>query len=381
MKPANQNEIDILLRSLARRDGGVLSSPLDTAEHLDADELNAFAEGIVTERARARYSAHLAECANCRAIVVNLTQSAGFAATELAPEVTPSMSFWEQLSGFLSYPPLRFVIPAIVLVSIIGIGVIALREKEPGDFVAQHDTSQQPNLPPADQVVPSQSPLPKELSAPPAASGESVAGASPADSRRGERAGSIAGVQTSEGPATLRKEADDQPSQPTPTFAPDLAAAAPPPAPAERDRAQTLVRQEAAKRKVEAEEHAAQPQASDSLNRGKAATTPGAAGNEPRRRDVAGLMRENRTSEDKDKNKSDTSERADSRTVSGKRFIRQNNSWIDVAYQQSRATTNVKRGSEQYRALVADEPGLRTFAEQLGGEVIVVWKGRAYRFY
>ena len=91
-------------------------------------------------------------------------------------------------------------------------------------------------------------------------------------------------------------------------------------------------------------------------------------------------MVERRDNEDKDKNKTDTSEREGTTTVAGKRFVRQNNSWIDAAYQQ-RATTNVKRGSEQYRALVADEPGLRPFAEQLGGEVIVVWKGRAYRFY
>jgi hypothetical protein len=39
----------------------------------------------------------------------------------------------------------------------------------------------------------------------------------------------------------------------------------------------------------------------------------------------------------------------------------------------------VTRGSEQYRALVADEPGIKTIADQLGGEVIVVWKGRAYK--
>ena len=42
---------------------------------------------------------------------------------------------------------------------------------------------------------------------------------------------------------------------------------------------------------------------------------------------------------------------------------------------------NVQRGSEQYRALIADEPGLRTITQQLGGEVIVVWRGHAYRFY
>jgi hypothetical protein len=37
------------------------------------------------------------------------------------------------------------------------------------------------------------------------------------------------------------------------------------------------------------------------------------------------------------------------------------------------------RGSEQFRALVADEPEIKKIAEQLDGEVIVVWKGRAYR--
>jgi hypothetical protein len=384
MKRANQNEIDILLRSLARRDGGVVSAPLDTAEHLDADELNAFAEGMVTERARARYSAHLAECSNCRTTVVNLTQSVGFAAPRSAPELTTSTSFWQQLSGFLSYPLLRFVIPAFVLASIIGIGVIALREKGPGDFVAQHEPTQQPNLDQANQAVPSQSPLPKELNATPAPSSQPEVAAGPADARRGESAGSIAGVGTSEGPVTLRKRADDQAaSQPTPTFAPDLSAAAPPPAPvyAERDRAQTLPRQEAAKREADTEQYAARPQASDSVARNKAATTVGAAANEPKQRNVQGLIREGRDNEDKDKNKSDTGERSVGRTVSGKRFIRQNNSWIDAAYQGSRATTSVKRGSEQYRALVADEPALRTFAEQLSGEVIVVWKGRAYRFY
>jgi hypothetical protein len=384
MKPANQNEMDVLLRSLALRDAGVVSAPLD-AEHLDADELNSFAEGIVTERARARHSAHLAECANCRAIVVNLTQSAGFAPPRRVQEVTPATSFWQQIGGFLSYPILRFVIPAIVLASIIGIGVIALREDGPGDFVAQHEPSQQPNLNQANQVIPSESPSPAELNRAPASSTQPVSGSSPAEARRGESAGSVAGVGTSEGPTVLRKQADDQSSQATPTFAPDLSApaTAPPPAPvnAERDRAQSLSRQEAAKREVQSEQYAARPQANDSVARNKAATTAGAAANETKQSKLPGLMREGREYEDKDKNKSDTSERADSRTVSGKRFVRQNNSWIDAAYQGSRATTNVKRGSEQYRALIADEPSLRTFAEQLGGEVVVVWKGRAYRFY
>ena len=38
--------------------------------------------------------------------------------------------------------------------------------------------------------------------------------------------------------------------------------------------------------------------------------------------------------------------------------------------------TNVARGSDAFRAL---DPAVRSMAEQLGGEVIVVSKGKAYR--
>jgi hypothetical protein len=73
------------------------------------------------------------------------------------------------------------------------------------------------------------------------------------------------------------------------------------------------------------------------------------------------------------------SDNDETRSVSGKRFRRQGNIWVDSNYESSRTTINVSRGSEQFRALVADEPGIRTIANQLAGEVIVVWKGKAYR--
>jgi hypothetical protein len=88
--------------------------------------------------------------------------------------------------------------------------------------------------------------------------------------------------------------------------------------------------------------------------------------------------------EDKDaRSESETSDAdaAGKRSVGGRTFRRQGKAWVDTAYSSSRATVNVSRGSEQYRALVADEPTLRTIAEQLGGEVVVVWKGRAYRIH
>jgi len=78
------------------------------------------------------------------------------------------------------------------------------------------------------------------------------------------------------------------------------------------------------------------------------------------------------------------SEKEDSgeiRNVGGRRFHRRGSAWVDAAFTSSRPAIDVRRGSEQYRALVADEPGLRSISEQLSGEVIVVWKSRAYRFH
>jgi hypothetical protein len=65
--------------------------------------------------------------------------------------------------------------------------------------------------------------------------------------------------------------------------------------------------------------------------------------------------------------------------VAGRRFRRQGTLWIDTAYHSGVSLTIVSRGSEQYRALVADEPSIRAVAEQLQGEVILIWKGRGYR--
>ena len=78
-----------------------------------------------------------------------------------------------------------------------------------------------------------------------------------------------------------------------------------------------------------------------------------------------------------DKNKK--AAEVETRSVMGRQFTREDDAWVDTAYQPSRATVRVARGSDQFRALVADEPGLRTIAEQLNGVVIVVWKSRAYR--
>src|SRR5688500_16509149 len=108
MTQSNNNSVDLLLRSLARRERGV-SVPGEaggstdktagksiTTDHLDADELNLYAEGVLGPPARLRYADHLAACDRCRGLVVGLAQAAG---TTLRQETTvrPSGSgFWQR---------------------------------------------------------------------------------------------------------------------------------------------------------------------------------------------------------------------------------------------------------------------------------------------
>ncbi|MDX6557731.1 MAG: hypothetical protein QOF72_780, partial [Blastocatellia bacterium] len=59
----------------------------------------------------------------------------------------------------------------------------------------------------------------------------------------------------------------------------------------------------------------------------------------------------------------------------GRKFRRQGNAWVDAKFKSSMSMKSVSRGSSDFGAL---DSGLRSIAQQLGGEVIVVWKGKAY---
>ena len=79
-----------------------------------------------------------------------------------------------------------------------------------------------------------------------------------------------------------------------------------------------------------------------------------------------------------DRAREDRNEETATRDIAGRHFQQRNGTWVDTAYKSSMSTVKVSRGSEQYRALVADEPEIDAIARQLGGEVFVVWKGHAY---
>lgn len=396
MKQANNNEVDLLLRSLAKGDSesSLQRGPAPEAggeslsAHLDADELNSYAEGLVPAPARTRYTEHLVDCSECRRIVIGLTRATGRATRYESPDQERGLGFLQRLAAVFSPAVLRYAVPALVLAGVIGIGLLALRQQRQPEFIAQNRPQEsspalvEPFQTPAagerssaveKEVGPQASPGinkekndsedKKSLVAPaPAAASDSSASVAPLD-KDAAKAGRVTG-----GVAELR-----------PSYAPEPKPPAPPPASVTLSEADRSAGAQAQPAKREGQERANEEyrnQPSDEHGPNRSAAPRSSSNNVAGRRDD-GLMRARGPSGQDKNNKA--SEPESSTTVAGRRFTRAGNTWVDTAYESPRATINVRRGSEQFRALVADEPGLRTIADQLSGVVYVVWKNRAYR--
>src|SRR5262252_1686761 len=102
---SNDKQIDLLLRRYSQ------AAPGDSAsEHLDADELSAFAEGALPAAARARYISHLADCDRCRrqASALAISSGASVRVEEAQAKVGEGRTFWQTLRGIFALPALRY---------------------------------------------------------------------------------------------------------------------------------------------------------------------------------------------------------------------------------------------------------------------------------
>jgi hypothetical protein len=400
MKQANNNEIDLLLRSLAR--GAHSESQLDMptvsgrqggtfSDHLDADELNSFAEGVVPAPARTRYIAHLADCGSCRAIVIDLARASGVSVRSETVEQHTASGFWRNLGSLFSPPVLRYAIPALALTAVIAISFLALRQQRRTDFVAQNKTTDttvpvsinqqqaEPSVAQSNPQAPAKNPGTPEPRAEVDSSGGKKA-------IQAEKAGEIRSQTDATGvdapvASSLKDSAPGKQGYVAGAGRPVFAQEPPPPPPAAKpalseDKAATLQKEEATRREVQAVPQGQEKnQPRDEAGRhGPSRSNTTFSTSTGNRSD--GIMNERAETRAK---KKDSDDEVETRTVSGKRFRHEGNAWIDTAYDSSRKTTNVSRGTEQFRALVADEPAIRTIADKLNGVVIVVWNGRAYR--
>ncbi len=403
MKQPNNNAVDLLLRSLARRDGelsqkveegnstGRRAESSIESEHLDAEELNLFAEGVLPARARLRYAEHLADCNSCRGLMVGLAQAAGTTARQETPAQSSGVGFWQKFGMLFSLPVIRYALPVLVLTSVIGVVLLAMREGSNRGLVARNEQARSTEL--ADATRPQGQSSVNTPIAPPTTT----------NAPRQDEAGASADVNQTqkenkpeESKGLLAKSTDDNirpgltvggvASAPEPQVTgakaaqPGFAPEPPPPAPKNEPVAisdkKAIARKDEdgalASRRGQDEVFKIQTR-EDSPRHGPARSRTDPAG----ARGESSQNVENRA--DREKDKRSAAEEVETRTVSGRRFRREGNAWIDTAYKSAGAVTNVGRGSEQFRALIADEPGLRSIFQELGGEVIVVWKSRTYR--
>jgi hypothetical protein len=427
MNHDSDTEMDILLRRQARRSASGFAgakpeaaSSVTTVTHLDADELSAYAEGALPERARQRYMAHLADCDACRKIVTEIALSSNVEAEEKPVVVqtvsTPLRSWREWLANLFSPPVLRYAAPALALIAFAAIVmVVVTRNRDDASFVARNE---QPKTQQQSSNADTKNVNPEPATAP---------GAAPANS---ENQGSTLAANANSGAAgrgTTATEAQspaatDAPPPPSPVDKVNSADASKPADEPMNQQPAITERAQEAKQQGQPEQSAASTNTVEDRNKEKDADTlaaqrrregeEAAPGNAPAPSAGASGMRAKRstgaegggtvgatnTGSSSDNRKTEATKpasaaraRRDStgddenesatRMVAGKRFRQQNGVWVDTAYNSSRSTTRVRRGSEQYRSLVADEPVIGSVANAFSGDCIVVVRGRAYYIY
>lgn len=396
MNQKANNDIDILLRKLSRENGNSAKSQQGDQIHLDADELNAYSENALPLALRARYTEHLAECTNCRNIVTQLSLGSAAAVPRQVEEVKPA-ALKTFLAGLFSPLVFRYAVPAMAIVVVVTIAWIALQRRSYSPQVAQNLESQrqapasevaaeeQINAARSDDPVVSKNSdsEPKQTSAR-TAEKTVVPGDAPDTTRQQviSEEKQLAASTTDDSRDRKDLKRNEQPPAAAPvgagtsgavTSGAVTVAATPQPKPQAERQLEVAQKKESDANKTKVLNEA---QTYDGIVQSRPAKTPEAkAPSKSAPAEAAGAGRALRRSESRAKEETEAGE---VRTVGGHRFRKQGQVWIDSLF-SSQSITNVTRASEQYRALVADEPGIRLIAEQLNAEFIVVWKGRAYR--
>lgn len=368
MRQEPNNGIDLLLRQMGRREES-LSVELD-AQHLDADEMSSYVANALPPAARARYTRHLADCSSCRKIVAQLSASEAVVAVQQPVSIVEPTGLKSFLASLFSPMVLRFAVPALGLIVVAAIGIVVLRQENPLSNVAKlEDTTDQNKSVLQDQTPvvtatppPAQPPISKKPAAPAAANVET-------------QQPLVASEAPPPAPAPKATPAEEPEQQPEPAKQK-----------LETKEAEVNVARDARRDEDSAKREQRQADDVAAANSGPAAA-PGSKVAEPQRAKAAEVLSplssapksEAGSSRPRKDGGVATFSSGETKTVSGRTFQKRGELWVDTAYGSYRSITNVARGSEQYRALVADEPDIQTIADTLKSEFIVVWKGRAYR--
>jgi hypothetical protein len=422
---SNDKQIDVLMRRYAKA-----APRTSVSDHLDADELSAFAEGSLPPATRAGYVSHLADCDDCRKQASALAISSGAVVrTEESPSTAiDGRSFWQVLAGLFALPVLRYAAFAAVLLIVAGVAFVVLRQsqqsrsdspmiaknepvnqqsesavKPPAEFregssgnkqanaetrsapspqlnagndqTAKADTATKPAEPPVSTGLMKEAPPAAPVTAEKkAGQGEvtqtapSYAPAPPADVATQQKQEDYRKSQVGSGISGPRQQ---QQKLDTDKFGQER----------ERDankdvkdvvRTDDLARKSGAPASVAANQLPPSPRRSiDEKAKGPMRNM---ENNSINRNENVGRAEAPKTTSTGGSDKAATEE-AQTRSAGGRKFRKQGAAWVDQKFKSSMTLKSVSRGSEAFDGL---DSGLRSIAQQLGGDVIVVWKGKAY---
>lgn len=386
MKQETNNEMDLLLRRLSRRQE-VPTSDGDSrsdADHLDADELSSYAENALPAAARARYTEHLAECSRCRELVVQLSASVPVVAVRETVTAAVPAGLRKFLASFFSPMVLRYAVPALALMVVAAIGFVVLRKDQNGGSVAQLNDS----APTAAKSVQAeqqfqtdksgfQSPEPADSQSQTAKRADVNTSRDAQTAATPDAAGAVAAgrVDPNAAPPVQKTQGtvvnEPPPAAPKPSTVDEMRVEAEGKKPEESVRVTPgaeLARQRA-DNAVEEQKKAEDLRAARSAKSKASTASPQAAGTGNSSFSIA---------QERDKDVKDLEDGV-IRSVAGRRFRKRSGVWVDTAYNSGSTIVNVTRGSEQYRALIADEPEIKKIADELEGSILLVWKGSTYR--
>lgn len=435
MKQEQDKELDILLQQHAKRESlrARVAVSVDKengnktfvmSEHLDADAMNAYAENVLPASTRMQYSAHLVDCDACRKLVAQLALAAnpiGFEKKEdvVVSSVASSQTWREWFLSLFTLPNLKVAGPIAAVLCVAAITFIVLQRNDELPSVSQTGQVKDSEIAPTFPAFGN-----KEKTNTKNADGAN----SPAPANSANRNTSTSGATTTDSPSKgttsepsksggeTREEsrktdaAPSAPSEPAKKDAPkeadrekgQVATSKPSPTQAPSGpmaNQQNQVNQASAnvagqtqaqpttekggpnRAGRDAGERSRQNTKEEQTATGSADATAAKSESKPADKEENEKSAEARKQADEDDSKTSVAKKkaapVSTRTVNGKQFRRQGNIWIDTAYNGS-SRTDIKRGSDDYRSL---DSGLRSIAEQLSGEVIVVWKSKAYRIY
>jgi hypothetical protein len=397
-------EMDSLLRRAAQGGEAVINGNPARPLHVDADEISLFAENALPVKARTRVVEHLADCERCRRILSNIisfnaeTKSENVHTKEIVAGGV-SIPWYKKLFAF---PQIAYTMGALALVFSGVIALLVLQNARDSqntsiarDYTVQEkplgakgmdsdedttstETSSMSNSTATNTTTTTSGSTMTNTNAAPTISADKLSPAPMAQNNPNAPIGMLDEAKPSverEAKTEMLAAAAPKDKSSEPAKKEDFVADGPVP---RRERDNDRADNESQKLSKQ------QAETQSTIVQNQVTITPGERNVQRslpmNSRNVAGKDNVTTSSEapagTDSKNKTTAARKAPStRSAGGKTFNFRDGAWYDSAY-SSGGTINVRRSTNEYKRLDA---GLKSIAESIGGVVVVVWKGKAYR--